>query len=195
MIKNVNKFYSEGCLNAQKVDALRTIAKELGIKRYSKMCKADLIANILQAQKTENAANEHMNDACKECSDNTGCCECPRSSTDDHVTVLYKPMTKPSFSGETRTRESYINNVQNGSIIAFAITAYPSDSRAMSGKVYSVVKNNEGVVQFVFCESKAGTRFKVPASRILWVKTGRHWPRAVYNRMKNSKGSEKNGCK
>lgn len=76
---------------------------------------------------------------------------------------------------ETRTKDSYIDNIEIGMIIAFNI----AKGKAMSAKVISIDSENNTFL----CKAIDGTPYKVPRCSIIWVKTGKRWPRGIFQKL------------
>lgn len=76
---------------------------------------------------------------------------------------------------ETRTKDSYIDNIERGMIIAFNI----AKGKAMSAKVMSINSENS----IFICKAIDDTIYKVPRCSIIWVKTGKRWPRGIFQKL------------
>ena len=78
---------------------------------------------------------------------------------------------------EGKTRESYVESLIPGNIIAFQM-----NDHMYSGKVVKV--EEEGLV----VKTKNGSIYYPNKSQVAWVKNGTHWPQGIYNALKlNSK--------
>lgn len=74
-----------------------------------------------------------------------------------------------------RTKDSYIDNIEIGMIIAFNIAR----GKAMSAKVISIDSENN----MYLCKAIDNTPYKVPRSSIIWVKTGKRWPKGIFQKL------------
>lgn len=72
-----------------------------------------------------------------------------------------------------RPKSSYIDNAKIGFIVAFKV-----GNRTFSGKIIEI--NATGFV----LETKNGVKFNVKRENIVWVKTGKRWPKGVFLALK-----------
>lgn len=76
----------------------------------------------------------------------------------------------------TKDKDYYIEHVQVSTLIAFRV----SGKKAKSGKVIKKSTKNRRVM----VETEYGAQFIVPFEDIIWVKTGKRWPKGVYKMLK-----------
>lgn len=180
-MKNTVFTYEE--LRTFTVKGLLEIAKNYDIKGRHDMKKDELISHIEMAQKetetekksTENCAvsvKQKIKQQLKKSEKPQQVQHNEQEEQTDEVEII--------GGNETgKTRSDYINAIEAGQIIVFDFTA----EKAMSAKVTEVLRGADGQIKTVLCESKKGTKFKVPASKIIWVKTGKKFPRGVYEKL------------
>lgn len=87
----------------------------------------------------------------------------------------WNTLTTEEEEKDIRTKDSYIDNIEIGMIIAFNIAR----GKAMSAKVISIDSENN----MYLCKAIDGTPYKVPRSTIIWVKTGKRWPRGIFEKL------------
>lgn len=163
-------------LETMTVNELLEIAKEYEIKGRHKMKKSELIENILAFDKSENENKCECNPPCEHCT----CKENENNAEDEKVEFLYTENRNNRFS-EYKTKEDYINSIKIGDIIIFNF----AEGKATSAKVTEIFRyagnNNVGRVT---CQSRKGTYFRVPVSKIIWVKKSRFLPQEIYEQLK-----------
>lgn len=76
--------------------------------------------------------------------------------------------------GLQQTTSDYLDNIGEGTILAFKVDTRKGQI-ALSGKLVRKYDNDEFLIA-----TKQGTHFRVQKSNILWVKTGRRWPKWVF---------------
>lgn len=86
---------------------------------------------------------------------------------------------KPDVSGE---KINYIEKVEPGVLVAFRLPT----GKVKSGKLEKRSSKRK-VVKLV---TEYGAEFVVPYEDIIWVRTGKRWPRGVYNLLKGIKENE-----
>ena len=74
-------------------------------------------------------------------------------------------------------KKAYLDNLSIGQLVAFKI----SDEKIASAKVIEI-KDNDLIV-----ESKYGKKNNITKEDIVWVKTGRRWPKSIYEKFKGGK--------
>lgn len=162
-------------LETMTVNELLELAKEYNIKGRHKMKKSDLIENILTFGKSENENKCECNPPCEHCT----CKENENNAEDEKVEILYTEKFNKN-DGERKTKADYINNVKIGDIIIFNF----EKDKATSAKATEIYRDTDGNVKTVICQSRKGTFFKVPVSKIAWVKTSRFLPHQIYEQLK-----------
>ena len=75
-----------------------------------------------------------------------------------------------------KTHEDYIKNLKSGDIVAFQFYNPFGKKIIRSAKVVDAYPGEEGMT----VQDKIGNEYFVYKSNILWVKTGKRWPKFVY---------------
>lgn len=175
--------YSESELRGFTVKELREEAKSLKIKFWYNKTKAELVSGILEAT-AENNINVEENDNMEEIREAT-------ISEDSTVEKVEAVQAEDEIAADNsyatlishkKTPGEYIDNVEVGMIIAFAI----EPEKAISAKVKEIFRAKDNGVKKVLAVSKNGYTYKVPRAAIVWVKTGHRWPRGIYDKLRNS---------
>lgn len=144
---------------------LRDMAKVLDIQGRWDMKKVELIDAILKAGSGKNTdiesakVEEKVEESKGEC---VGVVkeQNETASTDEDVEM-------------TDARLGYIENVAKGTLVAF---------KAPDGKYRSAkVKTYNRKKRLLKLETQYGVEYIVSYESVVWVKTGRRWPRGVYN--------------
>ncbi len=147
---------------------LRELAKSMSISGRWDMTKDQLIDAILGAEavETTNESNEFKSakDECK---------------TDNQVNVEadYKVENESAnvkINMEQKMR--YIENINIGTIVAFKL----SNGKAKSAKVTRKSTKNRKLK----VETDYGAEYVISFDDIIWVRTGKRWPRGVYKLLK-----------
>lgn len=174
-------------------DRLRDIAKDLKIKGYSHMNKSDLEKAVLDTindfietkakesdNVNENAANTENAQNATESAPNTA-----EGNYTAPVPESAQRAAQPPYSeGAKKTTDDFINELDNGSIIAVQ-TAY---DKAVSVTVISHVRNDKGKIVSCQCKGRDGTIYNVPRNAILWHKVNKRYPAWVYEKIKRGEG-------
>ena len=154
---------------------LRTIATELNITGRWEMNKEQLIDAILGAEvvknteKTESAKDEYK-------VDNQEIVEAENKDENKSANVKINMEQKMH----------YIENVDIGTIVAFKL----SNGKVKSAKVARKSTKNRKLK----LETDYGAEYIVSYDDIIWVRTGKRWPRGVYKLLKglvDANGKEK----
>lgn len=153
---------------------LRELAKELDIVGRWNMVKdqlIDAIDSILRAEVVENTkvvenANEFESakDECK---------------IDNHNDVEVEDKVEKKSANvniDMARKMSYIENVEIGTLVAFRL----SNGKVKSAKVIRKSTKNRKLK----LETSYGAEYIVSYDDIIWVRTGKRWPRGVYNLLK-----------
>lgn len=150
-------------LQSKNCKELREIAKGLKIQGRWDMTKEELITNIM-------AASENVKSDADEINDQSAIDEC---KTDDQVHI----------NMEQKMR--YIENVELGTIVAFRL----ANGRVKSAKV--VKKSTKS--RKLKLETNYNAEYIVSYDDIIWVRTGKRWPKGVYELLKGKvdNGKEK----
>lgn len=147
---------------------LRELAKELNISGRWDMTKDQLIDAILGAKEVENTVrpeNESAKDECK---------------VDNHESnaEVEDKVEKESASAEVDMKQKmpYIENIEVGTLVAFRL----SNGKVKSAKVTRKSTKNRKLK----LETDYGAEYIVSFDDIVWVRTGKRWPRGVYKLLK-----------
>lgn len=176
---------SKEILEAKTKKELRVIATELEITGRWDMTKAQLIDAILGAKSVkinkqeiiEKSISQSANDECKV--DNHVC---------ENVEVEIKDENKSAnvIKVNMEQKMSYIENIDIGTIVAFRL----SNGKVKSAKVTRKSTKNRKLK----LETDYGAEYIVSYNDIVWVRTGKRWPRGVYKLLKgqvDANGKEK----
>ena len=153
---------------------MRTIATELEITGRWDMTKPQLIDAILGANsakcgKQENMVNESSQSANDEVKvDNQ---ECDNVEAEDKV-----ENKSASVKVNMEQKMSYIENIDIGTIVAFRL----SSGKVKSAKVTRKSTKNRKLK----LETDYGAEYIVSYDDVVWVRTGKRWPRGVYKLLK-----------
>lgn len=155
---------------------LRELAKSMNISGRWDMTKGQLIDAILGAEvvKTTNESKS-AKDECK---------------IDNHKEVVEaKNKVEKEFAGiDMKQKMPYIENIEIGTLVAFRL----SSGKVKSAKVTRKSTKNRKLK----LETDYGAEYIVSYDDIVWVRTGKRWPRGVYKLLKglvdeNGKGEQK----
>jgi hypothetical protein len=130
------------------------IAKRLNIKGRHDMKKAELISAIL-SKESEKVADEEVDE------------------DEEDVDTENENKDEAAIT-ECKGKESYINDIEKGSLLAFKLP----NKKVLSGKVLNVKDDT------LYMETKNGKKYQIQKKDIFWVKTGERWPRGVYKLLK-----------
>lgn len=151
-------------LMARKVDELRKIASKAGIKNAKKYHKEELVEAILMAEKNVELA-ETKSAKVEEKIDNHVNKELVVSETKiDNVPIDYE------------SKKKYVTGIEIGTLVAFRLP----NGKVKSAKVTKKSSKNEKLK----LETDYGAEYVVSYDDIIWVRTGKRWPRGVYNLLK-----------
>lgn len=79
-------------------------------------------------------------------------------------------------------KQRYIDDLSPGTIIAFKLP----DGRVKSAKVTKKSSANK----IAEVKTEYGAEYIIPFDSIVWVKTGKRWPKGVYNLLKGKSANE-----
>ena len=151
---------------------LRELAKEMNISGRWDMNKGQLIEAILGAKevkttiKEESAKDEHKVD------------------NHENVEVENKEEKKSANSDvDMKQKMPYIENIEIGTLVAFRL----SNGKVKSAKVTRKSTKNRKLK----LETDYGAEYIVSFDDIVWVRTGKRWPRGVYKLLKGKVDNEK----
>lgn len=181
-------------LNFQTVKQLRNIAKDFNITGRWDMTKVELITAISKAYSEESNAKieeevgnnstnsivENVEKSIKTFANNKkqiDLKEVKKEGTYEVKEANVKPITNVDLSHKM----DYISRIDRGTLIAFQVGT----------KVYTAMVTNKSVSRgLIKAETKLGVEFIIPFKDILWVKTGKRWPKGIYLLLKGGKTNE-----
>lgn len=144
---------------------LRELAKGMNISGRWEMTKEQLIDTILGAEAVQTTDKpESAKDECK---------------IDNHDVVEVEDKDeKESASVEVDMKQKmpYIENIEIGTLVAFRL----SNGKVKSAKVTRKSTKNRKLK----LETDYGAEYIVSYDDIVWVRTGKRWPRGVYKLLK-----------
>lgn len=160
---------------------LRGIAKELEIHGRWDMTKDELVEAILRAEKPKSGK---MN-----CS---GAVQAAEQSANDEGKVDNQANNAVSVEAEDKGENEsasahnvdmsqkmrYIENIEIGTIVAFKL----SNGKVKSAKVVKKSTKNRKLK----LETDYGAEYIVSYDSVVWVRTGKRWPKGVYNLLKGT---------
>lgn len=175
---------SKEILEAKTKKELRVIATELEITGRWDMTKPQLIDAILRAKSVEENKQEDVVE------------EIPQSAKDEdkidnheceNVEVENKTENESAnVNINMEQKMSYIENIDIGTIVAFRL----SSGKVKSAKVTRKSTKNRKLK----VETDYGAEYIISYDDIVWVRTGKRWPRGVYKLLKgqvDANGKEK----
>lgn len=156
-------------LQAMKVSELAAICKANNIPHYhgkNRFKKDELVEAILGAEVAEDSKVENDKSAKDEV------------KTDNHDVEAEDKVEKESANVDVDMEQKmpYIEGAVVGTIVAF---------RLPNGKVKSakIIKKSTKRRQFML-ETDYGAQYITPYEDVIWVRTGKRWPRGVYKLLK-----------
>lgn len=163
--------YTKAYLVGLTCKELRDIAKSLNISGRWEMTKAELVAAITGATVAKNADNEGAKSAKEEVVIGN------QTDADEREKVNDESKKKSlTLNVDTEKRMEYVERVGAGTLIAF---------RLPTGKVISAkIKRKSTKRRILQVETSYGAEHLVPFEDVIWVRTGKRWPRGVYNLLK-----------
>lgn len=145
---------------------LRELAKELNISGRWDMTKDQLIDAILGAEVVENTnESKSAKDECK-------------VDNQENVVEVEDKVEKESANVDVDMAQKmpYIENIEIGTLVAFRL----SNGKVKSAKVTRKSTKNRKLK----LETDYGAEYIVSFDDIVWVRTGKRWPRGVYKLLK-----------
>lgn len=144
---------------------LRELAKDMNISGRWDMTKEQLVDAILGAEVVQTTDKpESAKDECK--IDNHGVAE-----VEDKV-----EKESASVDVDMKQKMPYIENIEVGTLVAFRL----SNGKVKSAKVTRKSTKNRKLK----LETDYGAEYIVSYDDIVWVRTGKRWPRGVYKLLK-----------
>lgn len=173
---------SKEILEAKTRKELRVIATELNITGRWEMNKEQLIDAILRAKSVENnKQNEVVNENLQSAKDEY------KIDNHENAEAESKDENKSaSIEVNMEQKMHYIENVDIGTIVAFRL----SSGRVKSAKVVRKSTKNRKLK----LETDYGAEYIISYDDVVWVRTGKRWPRGVYKLLKgqvDANGKEK----
>lgn len=162
---------------------LRELAKDMNISGRWDMTKDELVEAILGAESVENSGigAKDMVKIGKEIAN--GYRDGMQSAkdevkTDNHDVEVEDKVEKESASVDVDMAQKmpYIENIEIGALVAFRL----SNGRVKSAKVTRKSTKNRKLK----LETNYGAEYIVSYDDIVWVRTGKRWPRGVYKLLK-----------
>lgn len=141
-------------LNNMKVAELRNICKENGIQHCTKdrkFKKDELINAILKA----------------------GVFEEKKESESDSVESSAKIENKVEVKDNSVNKLRYLENIECGTIVAFNT----NEGKVISAKVIKKSLSRKKLM----VETSYGQQHTISWEDVIWVKTGKRWPKGIYN--------------
>lgn len=96
------------------------------------------------------------------------------------VAEIEKALGKTDASVVNKTHDDYIKNLKAGDTIAFQFYSPFGKKITRSAKVIDPHPGEVGLT----VQDKIGNKYFVYRSKILWVKTGKRWPKYIYSMFK-----------
>lgn len=160
---------------------LRSLAKGLNISGRWDMTKQELVEAILRA---ENAKVSNANDAgVVQDTEQSAKDECKvDNQTNDTKNVETEVKVENESVGvrnvDMEQKMHYIENIEIGTIVAFKL----SNGKVKSAKVVKKSTKNRKLK----LETDYGAEYIVSYESVIWVRTGKRWPKGVYNLLKGT---------
>lgn len=159
---------------------LRTIAKGLNISGRWDMTKLELVEAILRAENAEVSVNTAGEVQVTE-----------QSAKDEHkvdnlangtegveAEVKAEKESAGAFNIDMEQKMHYVENVEIGTIVAFQL----SNGKVKSAKVEKKSTKNRKLKLV----TDYGAEYIVSYEDVIWVRTGKRWPKGVYNLLKGT---------
>lgn len=175
---------SKEILEAKTKKELRAIATEMQITGRWDMTKEQLIDAILRAKSAENSNQENAVDENSQSAKD----ECKVDNHESEGVEAEDKVENESANVKVNMEQkmSYIENIDIGTIVAFRL----SNGKVKSAKVTRKSTKNRKLK----LETDYGAEYIVSYEDIVWVRTGKRWPRGVYKLLKgqvDANGKEK----
>lgn len=160
-------------LDGKTTKELRDLAKDLNITGRWDMTKEQLIVAILKAESVETEVAEKAKPKVLESAKEEQKIDGPAKSEECAEKNENKATSDSYICQEmTEERKRYISDAEIGALVAFT-----DGKRVRSAAITNRNKNKE-MLKLI---TKAGQEFIVKYDDILWVRTGKRWPRGIYN--------------
>lgn len=96
------------------------------------------------------------------------------------IVEFEKALGETDASVANKTHDDYVENLKSGDIIAFQFHSPFGKKITRSAKVIDPHPGEIGLT----VQDKIGNKYFVYRSKILWVKTGKRWPKYIYSMFK-----------
>lgn len=150
---------------------LREIAKGFDISGRWDMSKEELIEAILGAKGVQESAEE------------TSAKEEEKVDNQSDVEVEEKVENESAnIEVDMEQKMPYIEDAKIGSLVAFKL----SNGKVKTAKVINKSTKNKKLK----LQTEYGAEYIVPYVDVLWIKTGKRWPRGIYNLLKGNASNE-----
>ena len=171
---------SREILEAKTKKELRVIATELEVTGRWDMTKPQLIDAILRAKNTKAGESENVENVNPQSAND----ECKVDNHKDENNVEAEDKIENKSANVVVNMEQkmlYIENIDVGTIVAFRL----SNGKVKSAKVVrKSTKNRKPKL-----ETDYGAEYIVSYEDVVWVRTGKRWPRGVYQLLKGQVGA------
>lgn len=160
---------SKEVLLVKTVKELRDLAKELNISRRWEMTKGELIEAILGAKNVK--VNEEKNVSAKD-----------EVKVDNQENVVVEEKSEKESAGNKpheinmEQKMQYVEGIEIGTLVAFRL----SSGKVKSAKVIRKSTKNRKLK----LETDYGAVYIVSYEDVVWVRTGKRWPKGVYRLLK-----------
>ena len=164
---------------------LRGIAKGNNISGRWDMTKPELIEAILRAEDAEVGKNNDASAAQGTMQSAKDECKVDNQVTDGMsvgAEVKDENESAGAHSVDMEQKMHYIENIEIGTIVAFKL----SNGKVKSAKVVKKSTKNRKLK----LETDYGAEYIVPYESVVWVRTGKRWPKGVYNLLKGTVHSD-----
>lgn len=155
-------------LNELKVHELLAVAKNLRIKNRHNMSKGELIHNIVKVQKAD---EEYL-------------------GLDSKSMVKIGQATAAGFiegmNGTKKNAEQYLEMIQPGTIIAVKIEKFGKTKYISAA--FQNINRQKKIIKVI---TSYGVEHVVEFKNVLWVKTGKRWPKHVFELLRGVSEAEK----
>lgn len=145
---------------------LRELAKELYISGRRDMTKSQLIEAILKAEVVKNTKN---NESAKD-----------EDKIDNHKVVEVEVKNEKESANinniDVKQKMLYVENIEIGTLVAFRL----SNGKVKSAKVMRKSTKNRKLK----LETDYGAEYIISYEDVIWVRTGKRWPKGVYRLLK-----------
>lgn len=149
---------------------LRSLAKEMNITGRWDMKKEQLIEAILRAEEVKTTTKEEKEESAK---------DEHKVDNQENVEVENKEEKESASSDvDMKQKMPYIENIKIGTLVAF---------RLSNGKVKSAKVARKSTKKCKLkLETNYGAEYIVSFDDIVWVRTGKRWPKGVYKLLKGT---------